>query len=249
MKRIFSILLSLILTISVYGQMMIPGVVASSGGSVTTLTNGVISSWKLDETSGDALDAVSTNDGTLVASPTRGVTGKIGYCYTFNGTSQYIDMGAHVSALEPTAVTLAAWFKISVSSYDTPASNINAALTTGYGMTTEATKLRGFAGYGTGVNITGGTSINTGAWFHAVFTCDGSYIRLYINGSSDATAVAFPYSITYTAGQKFFIAGRGDPAQFFAGSLDNITVWNRALTTDEITELYTTENAGTPYPW
>ena len=57
----------------------------------STLLTGLISVWELDETGGNAIDSYDDNDG-LVTGTTRGVDGKIGTAYKFNGTSDGINI-------------------------------------------------------------------------------------------------------------------------------------------------------------
>lgn len=80
-------------------------------------------------------------------------------------------------------------------------------------------------------SITGGTTINTGSWFHVAGTYDGSNVRIYVNGASDATAVSVSGSMpSKTLGLKIgaFFGG----SQFFIGQIDEVRIVDTARSAD-----------------
>jgi len=93
--------------------------------------------------------------------------------------------------------------------------------------------------------ITGSTSVNDGAWHFVTATYDGSYLRLYLDGVSDATAVAWTYAPAFAATNYVNIGcsnTTGAPGSYWNGALDDIAFWNgKALSTGEITSLYAAE--------
>ncbi|MCJ7816608.1 MAG: LamG domain-containing protein, partial [Candidatus Aenigmarchaeota archaeon] len=90
-------------------------------------------------------------------------------------------------------------------------------------------------------------SFNT--WNHVVLTWDGSVtaanIHIYVNGTEvtyvTTTNGAGLYS---TASQATFIGARGDESRVFDGSIDEVRVYNRTLSADEILAIY---NSTRPY--
>jgi len=52
------------------------------------LTDNLVSYYKLDESSGNAIDAHGDNDGTLTGNITQNSTGKINTGYAFDGAGQ-----------------------------------------------------------------------------------------------------------------------------------------------------------------
>lgn len=101
-------------------------------------------------------------------------------------------------------------------------------------------------------SINGATDVCTGAWFHIVGVWDGTYLRLYVNGTSDATAVSWANAPAYNATTYVSIGvnryGSGDYTQYFNGAIDEIGFWTKALSTDEITALYN-GGVGLQYPF
>jgi hypothetical protein len=78
----------------------------------------------------------------------------------------------------------------------------------------------------------GVTSFPLNTWTHVAATYDGTTLRLFVNGSQVATrAVANPL-LTSTGVLRF--GGNGVWGEFFAGRIDEIRLYNRALSAAEI---------------
>ncbi|HKK73050.1 MAG TPA: LamG-like jellyroll fold domain-containing protein [Candidatus Krumholzibacteria bacterium] len=97
----------------------------------------------------------------------------------------------------------------------------------------------GAGGTSPGLNhpVVGSTSIETGRWYHAAATYDGTTWRLYLNGLLEAElAVGEPPrsdSIQYAA-LGAALTSTGTPAGAFDGLIDEARVWNVARTQAEI---------------
>jgi len=84
------------------------------------------------------------------------------------------------------------------------------------------------------------TALSDGEWFHFAFTNDGSNLKGYINGELEDTDSTSGGDLN-TSNQNFLIG-----AQYvntvvdneFGGNIDEIGIWNEALTADEITQIY-----------
>ena len=103
-------------------------------------------------------------------------------------------------------------------------------------------------GTSTSVNITGGTAPVSGAWYHVVAVYDGATAKLYVNGAKAAEAA----QTSYVPGQSggFAIGGRADGAFWWNGSADEVALYSKALTAEEISAHYangTANNPGTTY--
>ena len=209
-----------------------------SGGS--TLLNGLISYWKMDESSGNLADSVASNTGVVTGSPTYNGSGiKVGV--TFDGINDYFHCGDD-SSLKPNYFTISFWMK---SSY-----GANYLALCGHGISISpygwvgATELDGggaahvrFEGYNaTGTEyyqVDATTNVITGAWVHVVMSINGTYAKVYINTVQEGGDVSFPYTQGYTTGETEFMIGRNVPyGLLYNGELDEIGLWNRALTTD-----------------
>jgi hypothetical protein len=72
----------------------------------------------------------------------------------------------------------------------------------------------------------------TGAWAHLAATYDGSTVRLYVNGVQTATAAASGPMAVSTG--PLDIGGNGIWGEWFAGLIDDVRIYNRALPAAEI---------------
>jgi hypothetical protein len=86
---------------------------------------------------------------------------------------------------------------------------------------------------GGGVNwVSGSTANPVNAWTHVALTYDGSMLRLYVNGvlaSSSAQSGAIQ-----TNSNALRIGGNVPYGEFFQGLIDELRVYNRALSQAEI---------------
>jgi prepilin-type N-terminal cleavage/methylation domain-containing protein len=83
-------------------------------------------------------------------------------------------------------------------------------------------------------------AMTTGQWKHLVVSYDGSTLRLYINGveTSAVSYVASPAPGNSTHNLKLGGGGWSTTGYSFGGVLDDARVYNRAITPDEVSEMY-----------
>jgi hypothetical protein len=98
----------------------------------------------------------------------------------------------------------------------------------------------------TTVGAVGGTTLSTDTWYHGCFVYDDTDARIYLNGALDSNGSDNP--LAYTAGlndsgEPFYL-GRS-AAQTFVGSMDEVIIFNEALTSTQIEEIYTSGIDGT----
>lgn len=100
--------------------------------------------------------------------------------------------------------------------------------------------------YYSGLNnlINGTTSLSTGTWYYVTFVRDtvANQIRIYRNGSSDATPVSLTSSTAnYGTTKGVYIGARGS-IQRFNGFIDEIRISSSARTADWIATEYSNQN-------
>ena len=84
------------------------------------------------------------------------------------------------------------------------------------------------------------TSVNDGNWKHIVFVADGSTSYIYVNGSLDATG---GNKIQASANVSDFVIGaRANNSFNYQGQLDEIAIFNVALSPENIEKIYNTTN-------
>ena len=118
-------------------------------------------------------------------------------------------------------------------------------------------------GYVSGVDyltVTSTTTLSLSTWYHVLGTYDGVNIRIYINGTLEDTVPWLnglgwaPTNYGRIGGQRTVVLGTPyDPYNAFGanpweGYLDEIGIWNRALTGPEVSTLHN-GGAGLSYPF
>jgi hypothetical protein len=160
------------------------------------------------------------------------------------------------ASLRLTKFTVAAWFKTtkdySENAYivnkggigtDSVGQNLN------YGLYLDS-KERVNAGFetqnSTDYDVKSRSSYNDGLWHYAVVTYDGSSLKLYVDGM-EATSKSTSGAVPDNTGTQSLRVGANSLKLNgnFTGSIDEVTVWNRALTAVEVTDAYNTGNFDT----
>jgi type II secretory pathway pseudopilin PulG len=226
--------------------------------SVYLRTNGQNGSgsgwWKLDETSGTtAADSSGNgNNGTLTnMAGSEWTTGQIDGALAFNGTSNYVSIPTLDSKFSNTSTfTAAGWFKTTqstglqtiVGQWGTPASHV----VFGWEVLVVNNKVAarfGLANF-TSPQITGTSTVNDGNWhdFALVYRAYPSSSVLYVDGSSQGTGAMNFYSappyMKFRIGDGSYNAhGGAEGGGPFQGTIDDVRIYNRALTAAEVAQL------------
>ena len=170
---------------------------------------------------------------TLTSSPTW-ITGKVGYALQFNGSSNYVQKTS-ATGLPAANATQTECFWMYVTA--TPSAKACAFNVSGSSSGV-------FIGYNSstvfGVWKNAGTTLvqtttlpSVNAWHHIAYVKSGSSNYLYIDGTQVATST----TATDTAAATIINAGRAASGNYFAGNVDEVRVYNRALSATEINAL------------
>lgn len=231
------------------------------------ITTGLVGWWKFDEGSGtNAADSGSGgNAGTLTNSPTW-VSGKIGNsAISFDGVNDYVDIG-NPSALQIIGqISLSAWVNVDVfgDGSNGCAGFCSAIIEKGFSGGKEAYVLRiqyptarlthelavlSYDGTDNGT-YWAKTGWNTGVWHHVVGVYNGTNWILYFDGenvaqTSDGTG-AISSGVAVTIGAAII---NGSPVRYFDGSIDDVRIYNRALSSTDVAELYAYPTVTTSIP-
>ncbi|HZW63499.1 MAG TPA: choice-of-anchor D domain-containing protein [Flavobacteriaceae bacterium] len=148
----------------------------------------------------------------------------------FNGTTDYIDMENALN-LNSSEFTVSAWIMRETGSEDKSIlSKRDVAYSEGYDFKITATgKVEMSWKNGTTQAIASDVVIPVNQWHHVAVVFDGSIAKMYIDGVEDKQETLTPPASTT---QSFFIgaAGKNAPTAFFQGNIDEVRVWERALT-------------------
>ncbi|MDQ4120274.1 MAG: CHRD domain-containing protein [Acidobacteriota bacterium] len=188
------------------------------------------------------------NNGSLQNGATF-VTGKVGQAFNLDGTDDYIS-AADTTSLRPVNLAIQGWFNFAAVS-----GGIMIAKTAGIGTNEsfvlyyDGTFLRGAVGgpNGLGEIISISFTPVAGDWYHIAYTFDdfSDTQILYINGVAVA-AEAATASIIYDAHPLTIGAEyeNGALSYFFKGKIDEVQIYNRALSASEIQSIYQSRSSG-----
>ena len=146
--------------------------------------------------------------------------------------------------------TISTWFKVNsfvststlptiftgiYTGYTTPnkGDSVNFSLQFYDGGSTNNNKIYG-AFYNPNWQVTTGYAPSLNTWYHGVVTYDGATINLYVNNTLVGTA-ANRYSTTLTSGWGYHVARRWDGWDTLDGYVPIVKVYNRALSSAELT--------------
>jgi putative membrane-bound dehydrogenase-like protein len=94
-------------------------------------------------------------------------------------------------------------------------------------------KILFFNGNASNTVIAGTTELQTRTWHHVVLVRDGKKVTAYLNGNQ-TPEFSGEADVTVPAGiEQIFMGGRNDNFATLEGKLDEIAIYNRALTADE----------------
>lgn len=207
-----------------------------------------VSSWKLDESSGNATDSVGSN--TLANTNVTYATGLVNNGAVFNGTNAKLVSGSNLGISGAGARTFSMWVKFSAqpSASTFTLFNYGVAVADNY-QSFEYTDTAGAKTLNWGAagdDLTVSQTFSNGVWYHILGTFDGTTATLYVNGVSVGSANKAGWNTTNShATFGAFLTGS---AQFLNGMMDMIDVWSRVLTSDEIAFIYN-NGLGNQYPY
>jgi hypothetical protein len=116
----------------------------------------------------------------------------------------------------------------------------NASVNNAYGFSVQNSSVTNY-GFGNDL-VLNGYSIGSTSWTHIVTTFDGTIARIYYNGVERASGNKGMWNTVQTA----FRLGRGiSGSNGFYGHVDDLKIYDRALSAAEVTQLYNQPNSGT----
>lgn len=204
---------------------------------------GLIGYWNFDNAADLGADG-SGSGNTLVANggAVQTASGKFGSGLSLNGTSSFLSKATAVTGL-PTGnspYTISAWFK------PTATGDRGIIGWGNFGTTKQVCALRllgtnAFRHYWWGADLDGTAPLNysDGQWHHIVAVYNGTTRAMWYDGT--LLVQDSPGANGSTSAN--FAIGRTNNGEFFQGTLDDVAVWNHALTNSEIIAL---ASAGSP---
>ena len=235
----------------IIGILIVIAVLSIMPAGVQALSDdGLVAEWHFDEGSGSVLKDSSGNGNDGVIYGATWVEGKYGGALSFDGVNDYIEIpdSPELSGGTGKSKTVELWFNMEkegslVTKYAS-ASNKDWGLST-------SNVIFYYETGGRDIRFTSGTTISTGEWHHIAFTFERSVgtnnakLIVYFDGNKlelkpydrvlpdqlyDMPDTNAPVSIGYTG--KVYNSG------YFNGKIDEVRIYNRALSAEEVKEQY-----------
>jgi hypothetical protein len=217
-------------------------------------TNGLVGWWPFNGNANDS--SVNANNGTVTgATLTADRFGNPNNAYSFNGTSaNYIDI-PHNGSFNVSNVTISAWYNALDYGVNTTSWKrliVSKREWGGWGNSFEMNLTGPFSGTNNkmeacwtinGVNSIltfEDASLLTNTWSHFVYTHDNDSAKIYLNGNL-VQSMAISGGLTFNTLPVRFAGRPVDGWHPFNGNLDDVGIWNRALTACEIQDLYSSQ--------
>jgi PKD repeat protein len=222
------------------------------------LTDGLVGYWNFDEGSGNILHDSSSygNDGTIYGNPTW-TTGISGNAINFDGINDWVDCGNDASLSPLTAITLAAWYKPTISwsgggpdpIIDKPINSNDWNELYQYHLSVCGDLYPGpianHLGISLYIDIDGSyklikspeNMVSFNQWSFIVATYDGTTMKLYIDNELISSIPVSGTMTNYNQNLRIAKYKGGSEEIFLPGVIDEIRIYNRALNENEIIEL------------
>lgn len=236
------------------------GWVAAGSGRAQCVVNppGLIGWWAGD---GNANDIFGTHTGALQNGATAGAAGMVSQAFNLDGTNGYVSI-PDSPLLRPTNFTVEFWVRL--NSLDTPGTSLAGQQYFVFKQNTRTAVFEGYALYkrrltgptrdvfvlgvssvdGTPAETYATTSIVVGDWYHVAGVRGSNFTQIYVNGQLQGQAtVSFPQNYGNfplyfgTTGQSYW-------DRMPNGQMDEVALYNRALSGEEIAAIYNAGAAG-----
>ena len=227
----------------------VTGNVTSSNALLTVNPLLPAATYAFNEGSGNTTTDSSSNGNTATLfGPSWTTAGRYGNALSFNGTSAYVE-AANSNSLNPgTAATFSAWVNVLAANADI-SSVINKwsqTIDDEYLFGLDSSNRLTFTWQTTGGNVwgppsyyivTGNAQIPLGTWTYITVVRNGPAINFYINGNLDAVFSSAADANPFRSGINTLRIGgqnRGGMARVLNGTIDEVRIYNQALTPAQI---------------
>jgi Concanavalin A-like lectin/glucanases superfamily len=200
-------------------------------------TGGLVAAYGFNESTGTTVNDASGNSNTgTVSGATRTTSGRFGRALSFDGIDDWVTVNPSSSLNLTTRMTLEAWVYPTV----TPSGWRTVIQKEQPGGVVYFLHASSDSGDRPAVGVyidrerhlIGGNRLVANTWVHLAATYDGARLRLYVNGSQVASRSRS--GAIQTSASPLRIGGNSVWGEFFKGTIDEVRIYNRALTREEI---------------
>jgi Concanavalin A-like lectin/glucanases superfamily len=204
-------------------------------GATRAATPGLVAAYSFNEGTGTTVgDASGSGNNGTTSNTTWSASGKYGGALSFNGTSARVNVPNSSSLQLTSSMTLEAW--VDPSSTTSKWRDVIYKGNDNYYLegTSDSTGKPGGGGTfgGANANAYGASALTANTWSYLALTYDGTTLRLYVNGTMVGSQ-AKTGAIT-TSTNQLQIGGDSLYGQYFSGLIDEVRVYNVALSATAI---------------
>lgn len=220
--------------------------------STDPLNEGVstlVAKYQMDGTTGTSVaDTTGVYAGTASADlSTLTAPGKFGTALEFNGSSDKITHAGLNLFATNTAFSVSFWVKTSGDLLNIVGAGTAQASSIALGISGGGIYFRNGAANSNEIKISTSGSITDGAWHHLAYSYDGTKsstgVKLFVDGVEiTQKTIVDDNLVTNTAYADLTIGTGVYVASFFTGSLDQVELFSKAISADEVASLYNTGN-------
>ncbi len=197
--------------------------------------SGLVAAFGFNEGSGSVVADLSgnANDGSI-SGATWTPSGRFGSALSFNGANSWVTVNDANSLDLTMGMTLEAWVNPrTLSSWrQVLLKERSGGLSYALYANTAGNRPAGYIRLSSDIGLSGTSQVPINSWTHLATIYDGSALRLYVNGTlvgSRAVAGSIPASTS-----PLRMGGNAVWGEYFDGLIDEVRVYNRALTQAEI---------------
>lgn len=201
----------------------------------------------MDEESDGVVDVSGTsNNGTVSGNAVYTSSGQVGGAMAFDGSGDYINVGSS-STLKFSLTdhfTVSAWINVSGTGERQIVANSTGSAP-GYQFRVRSTGAVRFILVQDGSNFRySDTSVLSAGWHHVVGVWNGSSLTTYVDGTLSSTTGSTGTVTNITSTSNTFIGTRPGLTNYFNGSIDEVQIYPRALSIEQIQSLCANGDAG-----
>ena len=188
------------------------------------LTENVVSVWDFNETSGTILNDIHGSNNGTISGATLNQAGVLGTSYLFDGTNDFITLTENVPLTG--AFSISVWM-------NTPSTTTNLTICN-FGQMWYARRRSNLDGKLSAGGSYLGSAPTDNTDYMATFTYDGATLKIF-EGETEVGSYAAP---SLTVSDAVTYIGRISSGQYFKGNMSYLSLWSRALSLANISELH-----------
>ncbi len=200
--------------------------------------------WKFDEDKGQiAYDSLNEYDG-AVDGAAWSTEGKVGGCLSFDGTDDYVDCGGTLQSSLGTSYSVEAWINTDTVSENNIIASYRSTISSQpilFQLEQDDADIKFTVRDDSGTSATATVTdvlFADDTWYHVIGVRDGSTLNIYVDGVQGTSGSA---SFGAISPNKYLIgagvSGSTSPSNHFDGLIDNVKVYDRALSADDVAQI------------